>query len=121
MKTPETINPPEICSVKARCQKCRVSILFTPPQWRLHGSVSPCLCGGTLKEEIPMDREMQQEEFFEEPKSWCYCGHLGDGLNSQHAGINGHGRCEFNSCDCDQFTWKRFTNRFNEWRARREE
>lgn len=68
-----------------------------------------------------MDREMQQEEFFEEPKSWCYCGHLGDGLNSQHAGINGHGRCEFNSCDCDQFTWKRFTNRFNEWRARREE
>ena len=52
---------------------------------------------------------------FEEPKSWCFCGHLGDGINSQHAGVNGHGRCEVEGCDCDQFTWKRFTNRFREW------
>ena len=61
-----------------------------------------------------------ENQYFDEPKSWCYCGHLGDGLNSQHSGINGHGRCEANGCDCEQFTWKRFTNRFNEWYAKKE-
>lgn len=78
-----------------------------------------------------------EHEFFDEPKSWCYCGHLGDGLNSQHGGLNGHGACQAESwrkdptednpdnhivipCDCKQFTWKRFTNRFNEWYAKKE-
>lgn len=83
-----------------------------------------------------------KQDHFMEPKSWCYCGHLGDGPSEtpseettdpmqrtqyggfnpmwkgQHGGFNGHGRCEVEGCDCEQFTWKRFTNRFNEWRAK---
>jgi hypothetical protein len=37
-------------------------------------------------------------EHYEHAKSWCYCGHLGDGLTSDdpmrrshHGGLNGHG------------------------------
>ena len=52
MKTPKSIDPANCASVKARCQKCKVSILFTPQQWKIHGSVSPCLCGGKLLEDI---------------------------------------------------------------------
>lgn len=50
MKTPKRIDPADIARVKARCQKCKVSILFTEQQWKIHGSVSPCLCGGRLEE-----------------------------------------------------------------------
>lgn len=58
-----------------------------------------------------------EEKYFDEPKSWCYCGHTGDGPNSEHAGWNGHGRCYYHNCDCEQFTWKRFTSSFNDWYA----
>lgn len=77
-----------------------------------------------------MKAEMNEEHFYE-PKSWCFCGHLGDGpmesfpgdpmWRGHHGGINGHGACMVEGCDCEQFTWKRFTNRFNEWYARRED
>lgn len=64
------------------------------------------------------------EEYYHEAKSWCFCNHLGDGpiedvadpmWRSSHAGINGHGECLIPGCDCKQFTWKRFTNRYQEW------
>ena len=47
---------------------------------------------------------------YEKPKSWCYCGHLGDGPGSQHDGFNGHGACLVADCECIQFTWKEFTD-----------
>ena len=56
---------------------------------------------------------------YKHAKSWCYCGHLGDGMDggdpmrrSVHGGINGHGPCLVEGCDCRQFTWRRFTNEF---------
>lgn len=64
---------------------------------------------------------MTIEDYYNEAKSWCYCGHLGDGPSedvadpmwrSQHAGINGHGPCNVEGCECMQFTWKGFTERF---------
>lgn len=51
---------------------------------------------------------------WEEAKSWCYCDHLGDGINSQHDGINGHGACNVEGCDCGQFTWKRFRSSYQQ-------
>ncbi len=58
-------------------------------------------------------------EHYLHAKSWCYCGHLGDGPSigdpmrrSFHGGINGHGPCNVEGCDCMQFTWKGFTNHF---------
>lgn len=40
-------------------------------------------------------------------KSICSCGHLGDGVNSQHQDTfqAGHGRCRMPGCDCSRFTW----------------
>ena len=47
------------------------------------------------------------------PKSFCFCGHTGDGENSQHAdeicmGFRefGSGKCLVKGCDCTRFTWK---------------
>ena len=51
---------------------------------------------------------------WEEAKSWCYCGHYGDGINSQHAGVNGHGACQVEGCDCGQFTWKSFRESYQQ-------
>lgn len=34
----------------------------------------------------------------------CYCGHL----QSKHAGLNGHGHCQIEDCDCEQYTFKSF-------------
>ena len=48
------------------------------------------------------------------PKSLCTCGHLGDGKDSDHGGILGHGRCNVPGCSCAKFTWARFTNVFQE-------
>jgi len=45
-------------------------------------------------------------------KSFCTCGHLGDGPHSYHAGFSGHGRCNSVGCKCGQFTWKKFTAAF---------
>lgn len=41
------------------------------------------------------------------PKSWCRCGHTGDGPHSQHAVrlAEGHGACQVRGCYCKQFTW----------------
>jgi hypothetical protein len=41
-------------------------------------------------------------------KSVCTCGHTGDGPRSCHNGFNGHGPCAI--CDCEQFTWARWTD-----------
>ena len=53
--------------------------------------------------------------YFPSFKSMCECGHPGDGEGSSHAGINGHGRCMVEGCDCIQFTWVRFTDDFLIW------
>jgi hypothetical protein len=51
-------------------------------------------------------------------KSFCKCGHLGDGAGSAHRndyGPNlspGHGACMLPDCPCTKFTWKRFTPEF---------
>jgi hypothetical protein len=46
------------------------------------------------------------------PRSFCECGHTGDGPNSQHAdsvhGARGHGKCLYRDCPCGKFTWDRF-------------
>lgn len=41
------------------------------------------------------------------PKSWCECGHTGDGPGSQHEQrwSEGHGPCKVEGCPCRQFTW----------------
>lgn len=39
-------------------------------------------------------------------KSVCQCGHLGDGADSDHGGLIGHGPCS--QCACAKFTWKRW-------------
>lgn len=44
-----------------------------------------------------------------EPKSLCFCGHLGDGPNSSHAGPIGHGVCTVIGCRCQKFIWAKFT------------
>jgi len=41
-------------------------------------------------------------------KSFCECGHTGDGDNSQHAGLLGHGPCKHPNCNCVKFTWVTF-------------
>jgi|PlaIllAssembly_1097288.scaffolds.fasta_scaffold14217_4 hypothetical protein len=43
------------------------------------------------------------------PRSFCVCGHTGDGPNSEHEDTNlesGHGPCK--ECMCERFTWERF-------------
>lgn len=69
------------------------------------------------------ENDRKIEWFFNEAKSWCFCGHLGDGPSqdvadpmwrSFHDGINGHGRCLVMGCDCGQFTWKKYTHRYEE-------
>jgi len=53
-------------------------------------------------------------EVFVGPKSICKCGHLGDGIQSDHEDlINvGHGKCKV--CDCKMFIWRGFTLSFSE-------
>lgn len=50
-----------------------------------------------------------KREQYQKAKSWCFCGHMGDGPDSAHLGFNGHGACSMEGCDCEQFTWKGFT------------
>lgn len=52
------------------------------------------------------------------PKSFCKCGHLGDGSNSDHEdGIQpGHGKCKH--CACATFTWKAFTPEYGAFMAK---
>lgn len=64
-------------------------------------------------------RQTEAGEHYEHAKSWCYCGHKGDGHTSDnrketsvHGGINGHGPCQVEGCDCQQFTWKAWTRKF---------
>jgi len=51
------------------------------------------------------------EKMFQ-PKSYCRCGHTGDGDLSDHMpalGITaGHGPCSL--CACEKFTWGRWTD-----------
>ena len=63
-------------------------------------------------------------ENYQYPKSMCYCGHEGDGPDSDHLGFNGHGACAimvpndqggFRPCDCQQFTWKEWLPEFSEY------
>lgn len=45
----------------------------------------------------------------DQPKSFCRCGHTGDGLFSEHLDTfsAGHGPCL--KCDCPRFTWVGWT------------
>jgi hypothetical protein len=43
-----------------------------------------------------------------QPKSLCYCKHTGDGANSEHAGVIGHGPCTVPGCKCAKFTWAKW-------------
>ncbi len=54
------------------------------------------------------------------PKSLCACGHTGDGEGSQHADRFqvGQGRCTMIGCDCEQFTWKQLTKKFEHFLER---
>jgi len=55
---------------------------------------------------------------FPEPRSYCACGHTGDGPQSQHAPIafahpnalrgEGAGQCTVRDCPCKRFTWTCF-------------
>ena len=54
-------------------------------------------------------RGLEYHQSYKGPKSTCRCGHLGDGSDSQHGGIVGHGACTATGCGCDKFTWKDFT------------
>jgi hypothetical protein len=47
------------------------------------------------------------------PKSRCRCGHSGDGTNSAHLGLFGHGRCDIAGCDCSKFSWAAYLPAFN--------
>lgn len=67
-------------------------------------------------------------ETFEGAKSWCTCGHLGDGTKdntadpmwrSMHGGEIGHGPCLVEGCDCMKFTWERFIQKYQRWLNRR--
>lgn len=52
---------------------------------------------------------------FDAPKSFCTCGHLGDGPFSLHRDFSyasGHGSCVVPGCDCEKFTWAHFTPTF---------
>jgi len=54
-------------------------------------------------------------EIFKGPKSVCRCNHLGDGFLSDHEDtplLRGHGKCKI--CDCDMFSWKKFSPAFEE-------
>ena len=44
-------------------------------------------------------------------KSVCVCGHVGDGEHTAHFDTFqfGHGACKVEGCDCQQFTWARWT------------
>jgi hypothetical protein len=48
------------------------------------------------------------------PKSYCSCGHVGDGIGSQHYDryLPGHGSCRVPDCPCRQFTWSEWTEEF---------
>lgn len=68
-------------------------------------------------------------EKFLGPKSWCVCGHLGDGIDDSnpnpmwrvhHGGIEGHGPCLVEGCDCKKFTWHRFIQKYQRWLNRRQ-
>jgi hypothetical protein len=48
-------------------------------------------------------------------KSICACGHLGDGVPSSHAGIEGHGGCMVDGCPCQRFTWSGWTKEFGDY------
>lgn len=49
-------------------------------------------------------------------KSLCTCGHTGDGDGSQHMDVgitgDGQGKCKVNGCNCQRFTWKQFTKKY---------
>jgi len=48
-------------------------------------------------------------------KCICTCGHTGDGEGGQHdngVAVPGHGKCLVNGCSCFQFSWARFTKKY---------
>lgn len=57
------------------------------------------------------------------PKSVCSCGHNGDGPGSQHHDSlqPGHGACRIRGCPCQQFSWAKFTDAFEEQLQKRDE
>ena len=48
-------------------------------------------------------------KLFTEGKSLCTCGHVGDGEDTPHRGLIGHGACTVPGCSCLKFTWRSWT------------
>lgn len=48
-----------------------------------------------------------RKAFSDLAKSKCTCGHLGDGIGSEHFNTMqpGHGMCVARNCDCTKFSW----------------
>lgn len=59
-------------------------------------------------------QEFTHEYAKKAPKSFCSCGHTGDGANSEHKDTvqAGHGACAASDCDCKKFSWAKYTDMF---------
>jgi hypothetical protein len=63
-----------------------------------------------------------KDDEFVGPKSICMCGHTGDGEGSQHdngVAAPGHGKCLVSACSCSQFSWARFSKKYENFVALR--
>ena len=60
---------------------------------------------------------------FKGPRGICVCGHTGEGADSEHADFllngadtdPGKGQCMM--CDCEQYSWKRWTRKYQNFLA----
>ena len=76
---------------------------------------------GVLTIEKISDRMMAMEYGMQKPRAICFCGHTGDGSNSEHHNsICGHGvgmaagQGACTQCGCSEFMWARHTNAFDD-------
>lgn len=63
---------------------------------------------------LPAPDQIARAATFQGPKSVCTCGHVGDGPGSAHAATiaPGHGPCIIEGCDCQKFSFARYTPEF---------
>lgn len=77
--------------------------------------------------ETKMSAKMQASMQYAEtdPKSRCKCGHTGDGGNSQHGGLLGHGSCNGPTaktgvpCPCTKFSWHVWLTNYTRYMSQR--
>jgi hypothetical protein len=60
------------------------------------------------KKKPTAEQQARYNHLIKTAASICLCGHTGDGKDSDHAGLIGHGACCVPDCICRKFTWKRF-------------